>query len=56
MPAFDQCHEQVVHALEKEGCQIADEPYRLAFPPRVGYVDLRLSRGQNGRAEQLMLP
>jgi hypothetical protein len=24
MPAFDQCHEQVVHALEKDGWRITD--------------------------------
>jgi hypothetical protein len=55
MPAFDACHDQVVRALEKEGWRVEIEPYRLALPPRVGYVDIRLSRGRNGRLEQLLL-
>ncbi|MEO8609978.1 MAG: element excision factor XisH family protein [Chloroflexota bacterium] len=55
MPAFDQCHDQVARAIQKEGWQIEDEPFRLLVPPRVGFVDLRVSRGQNGHFEQLML-
>jgi len=55
MPAFDQCHDQVVRALQKDGWRIEDQPFRLILPPRVGYVDLRLSYGTNGTREQIIL-
>jgi XisH protein len=29
MPAFDHCHEQVVRALQKDGWQVADAPFRI---------------------------
>lgn len=52
--ALDQCHPQVVRALEKDGWVIENEEYRLLLPSRVGYIDLRMSRGKNGHREQLM--
>lgn len=32
MPKLDDCHPQIVHALEKEGWQVATAPYVLPFP------------------------
>ncbi len=55
MPAFDACHDQVTRSLEKDGWRVTHTPYRLALPPRFGYVDLRLSRGANGQRENIML-
>jgi glucose-6-phosphate 1-dehydrogenase len=55
MPAFDQCHEQVVHALEKEGWRIETQHVRLAAGRRRAFVDLRATRQVNGHRQQIML-
>ncbi len=55
MPALDQCHDQVVRALQKDGWQLEASPSRLYLPYRYVYVDLRMSRRVNGKWEQLML-
>lgn len=34
MPALDNCHPQVVRALEKEGWVVSPKPYRLTFGER----------------------
>jgi len=55
MPALDQCHEQVVSALQKAGWQLEKSPFKLFVNPRTAYVDLNLSRGVNGTRQQIML-
>ncbi|MBI5667494.1 MAG: hypothetical protein HZC41_05755 [Chloroflexi bacterium] len=55
MPAFDQCHDQVVRALQKEGWTLESSPHKLSLPPRVVYVDLQMSRRTNGTREHMML-
>ena len=55
MPAFDQCHEQVVHALQKEGWRLEQSSVSLFFDDRYAYVDMRVSRGSNGNHEQILL-
>lgn len=46
MPAIDNCEPQIVHAVEKDGWMVIDQPYLLHFPRERGYVlaDLRLQR------------
>lgn len=53
--AFDVCHDQIVRALQKAGWRLENAPHRLHLEFRTVYVDARLSRGSNGRHEQVML-
>lgn len=55
MPAFDQCHEQVVRALQKEGWNVEAEQVTLSLGKRRIFVDLRAVRGVNGNRQQMML-
>lgn len=55
MSAFDQCHDQVVRALEKAGWRIEQSPFKLRLMYRFAYVDLEISRGTNGNREQMLL-
>jgi hypothetical protein len=55
MPAFDQCHEQVVRALQKEGWNVEAEQVTLSLGKRRIFVDLRAVRGVNGNRQQIML-
>jgi hypothetical protein len=55
MPAFDQCHDQVVRALQRDGWQTAEEQYLVATDERYIFVDLRMVRQVNGTTEQIML-
>ncbi|MCC6892894.1 MAG: hypothetical protein IT321_08745 [Anaerolineae bacterium] len=55
MPAFDQCHDQVVRALQKEGWRLEKSPAKLSLPPRLIYVDLLMSRGNNGIQKRIAL-
>jgi len=55
MSAFDQCHEQVVRALEKAGWEVVQSPFRLRLFYRFVYVDLEVARGTNGSREQMLL-
>jgi hypothetical protein len=55
MPAFDQCHEQVIHALQKDGWKLEKSPAKLSLPPRLIYVDLLKSRGSNDTHKEIAL-
>jgi hypothetical protein len=55
MPAFDQCHEQVVHALQKEQWQVVKAPLRVQVDSRVAYIDVEMARGANGSREYMLL-
>lgn len=55
MPAFDQCHEQVVRALQKEGWHLEKSPAKFLLPPRLIYVDLLMSHGNNGTRKRIAL-
>lgn len=55
MPSFDQCHDQVTRALQKDGWQIESEQVKLSFGNRRVFVDLRASRSSNGSRRQIML-
>jgi hypothetical protein len=48
MPALDQCHEQVVRALEKEGWRVGKKPHAITVPDRHPlYIDLKARRGRS---------
>jgi hypothetical protein len=55
VPAFDRCHEQVVHALEKDGWRVLREHMKLAFSKRRVFVDLQVARGDNGHRQDILL-
>jgi hypothetical protein len=55
MPAFDQCHEQVVRALQNEGWQVIKAPLRVRFKSRQVYIDVEMSRGTNGNHELMVV-
>src|SRR5688572_7976880 len=55
MPTLDVCHDQVLRAFQKDGWQVVQSPSRVYVEPRYVYIDARLSRGTNGRREQVML-
>lgn len=55
MPAFDVCHEQVVHALEKDGWQIVVEHEQYRYQHRSIYVDFRAERQENGSTQNILL-
>jgi hypothetical protein len=55
MPAYDQCHDQVIRALQKEGWNINRQQVKLPFDERRLYIDLKASRGLNGRRQTILL-
>jgi len=55
MPAFDQCHEQVVHALQKDGWRVADQQVRLTTGRRNAFIDMRIAHGFNGNGRTILL-
>ena len=55
MPAFDQCHGQVVRALEKDGWVIESQPVMYLIGRRRVFVDLQARRQVNGSGQQVML-
>jgi hypothetical protein len=55
MPALDQCHPQIVRALEKDGWAVDPFPVRLTVETRTVYVDVRASRTRNGNQSVVLL-
>jgi XisH protein len=55
MPRLDQCHEQVVRALEKEGWTVAKKQLKLYAEDRQIFIDIRANRGINGTRQQILL-
>ena len=55
MPRLDDCHPQVVRALEKDGWIVADAPERLRQGKRAVFIDARATRRINGRILQILL-
>jgi len=56
MPRLDDCHPQIVRALEKDGWKVQDAPFRIVLSKRrVIYIDVEASRGTNGSRQQILL-
>jgi hypothetical protein len=55
VPAIDQCQQQVVRALEKDGWTLAASPETVSNIYRTVFVDMKLTRGVNGTREVIML-
>ena len=54
MPALDQCHQQVVHALEKEGWTVLTIPHALLTPINYLFIDIEAHRLIDGD-EQIII-
>jgi len=54
MPRLDDCHEQVVHALEKEGWRIKPSQEQRYTPNRTIFIDIVATRGINGSTQQIL--
>lgn len=55
MPRLDDCHEQVVHALEKDGWSVDHRPRRLIHEERLVFIDIQAAKGVNGSRQQILL-
>ena len=55
MPRLDDCHQQVVHALEKDGWNVNDRPRRLIHEERLVFIDIQAVKGINGSRQQVLL-
>jgi hypothetical protein len=57
MPATDQCEDQVIKALRKDGWQIVDNPFpsRLTEYYNYAFADLRCQRRVNGVSQQVIV-
>ena len=55
MPALDYCHENIVHALEKDGWTVSDRQLRIRTAERIIYVDVSASKAVNGSRQQILL-
>jgi len=55
MPRLDDCHEQVVHALEHDGWNVDSKPRRLIHEERLVFIDIQAAKGVNGSRQQILL-
>jgi hypothetical protein len=55
MPAFDQCHDQVVRAFENDGWTLIKSPLRVWNTVRSVFIDAQFERGHNGTREHMLL-
>lgn len=55
MPCFDDCHEQVVKALQKDGWLVELLPLSLKAGNRRIHINIRAKRQENGSAQVVML-
>jgi len=53
MPALDQCHHQVVRALQKDGWVITDQPLYLSTEKRQVYIDIGAQQSGNGSRKRI---
>ncbi len=55
MPRYDDCHPQVVRALEKDGWTVSSKAIRIRTPARTIHIDARATRRANGSQQQILL-
>jgi XisH protein len=55
MPKLDQCHNQIVRALEKDGWRVDAKPRRLVHQERLVFIDIRARRQINASGQQILL-
>ncbi|MFN8374578.1 MAG: element excision factor XisH family protein [Anaerolineae bacterium] len=55
MPTLDQCHDNVVHALQKDGWTVQPLPLYLTLKRRRAFIDIQASRQENGSANSIIV-
>src|SRR5688572_17489241 len=55
MPTTEECHDHLVHALQKAGWKVESAPFKLYHYSRIIYTDLRISQETNGAHEEILL-
>ena len=55
MPRLDDCHEQVVRALQKDGWVVRDKPLRIRTNLRAVHIDIEATRNTNGSSQHILL-
>jgi hypothetical protein len=55
MPSFDQCHDQVMRALQKDGWRITEQQVPMKLGKRRVFIDLQATYGANGSRQQIAL-
>ncbi|MCA0457872.1 MAG: hypothetical protein LCI00_28155 [Chloroflexi bacterium] len=55
MPSFDQCHDQIMRALEKSGWRITDQQVLMKVGRRRVFIDLHATHAANGSREEIIL-
>jgi XisH protein len=55
LPTLDQCHDQVVRALQKEGWVVQPMPLFLTLKRRRAYIDIQASRQNNGNTNNIIV-
>lgn len=55
MPKLNQCHEQIAHALRKDGWKVNSKPFRLRREKRLVFVDILATRQINGTRQEILL-
>ena len=55
MPSFDQCHNQVMRALQKDGWRVTEQQVPMKLGRRRVFIDLRATHGANGSRQELAL-
>jgi hypothetical protein len=55
MPSFDQCHGQVMRALQKDGWRITEQQVPMKLGRRRVFIDLRATHGANGSRQEIAL-
>jgi XisH protein len=55
MPAIDQCHHQIVHALQKDGWTVQRKPYVLFISHRRLYIDIYAENYQVNQSQRIVI-
>jgi XisH protein len=55
MPMLDQCHEQVVRALQKDGWTVRPTPFYTGFDRRKVFIDIQALQQKNGSAQGIVV-
>jgi XisH protein len=56
MPKLDQCHDQIVHALQKAGWDVSQNPYVLPVAgKRRFFIDIYAERGQMNGLQSIVV-
>lgn len=55
MPRLDDCHPQIVRALEKDGWKVEPHAYKIETSERTIFIDVEASRQNNGSRQHVIV-